>query len=120
MVTARGLSLLLVLFVFLQNHARVLSRESLFEVVYTNINPYIHIEKSTGNATGIIPDIFEFSDLFCHEKNATDDYEHVLGYVSEVKTIPKILELLNSDTSYGENDTALEKFQRTEHFGFQY
>ena len=116
--TARSYSLLLVLFVFLQNYARVLCRKSLFEVAYTNINPYIQVDKSTGKATGIIPDIFEFSDLFCHEKNTTDDYEHVLGYVSEIKTIPKILELLNSDTSYGENGTALEKISSDRAFWF--
>lgn len=92
-------------------------RESLFEMVYTNISPYIYVENNTHK--GIIPDIFEFTDLFCHEKNVTDDYDHVLGYKAELKSIPKLLEVLNSDNvTYGQCGSALENITAGRAFWF--
>ena len=69
------------------------------ETVYWNIKPFIFTNKY-GEIDGIIPKIFEAGVREC-----ANDTQYI-GYISEVKSRSKFLELVRSNTSYGMEELA--------------
>ena len=69
------------------------------ETVYWNIKPFIFTNEY-GEIDGIIPKIFEAGVREC-----ANDTQYI-GYISEIKSRSKFLELVRSNTSYGMKELA--------------